>query len=65
MSNYCRYCDDPLHNDPFKYGYAERVRAIAWLQPWRHYHKVPHAGIGGNFVATWPIVWYTREACTR
>lgn len=61
--NGCVYCDDKLANNPFKYGYAERVRS--YLTPWRFVHRVPHHINKSNWVASWPDVYYTRERCTN
>lgn len=62
---YCIYCDESARNNPFTLGYAERVHAILWLQPWRWYHKIPLYGVGENFAGTWPTINYKRERCTR
>jgi hypothetical protein len=65
MSGECKYCDDKDYSNPFHMYYAERVRAVLWLQPWRYYHKVPHHATGSNLVGSYPVTWYERKSCTK
>lgn len=67
MNTECYYCTDPMHSNPFKMDYSPlwfawrpviTSNGVAFM---KKVHKISNYGTQSNFVASWPIVWYSYE----